>query len=108
MAKQEIHAELLIGRRVRAMNGRVIGRLEEIRTKEGPRGCYVEEFLTGGYGVLERLAASTITRAMFQVIGARQTESSYRIPWDKLDLSNPKEPRLRGEVSELRKVTLLE
>lgn len=108
MAKQEIHAELLIGRRVRAMNGRVIGRLEEIRTKQGARGCYVEEFLTGSYGVVERVAAFSIARAVFHVIGARQKDSSYRIPWDRLDLSDPKQPRLRCEVSELRKVTLLE
>ena len=108
MATQEIHAELLIGRKVRAMNGRVIGRLEEIRTKQEARGCYVEEFLTGSYGLLERIAAFTITRAIFHVIGGRQKESSYRIPWDKLDLSDPKVPRLLCEVSELRTATLLE
>jgi hypothetical protein len=108
MAKQEVHAELLIGRRVRAMNGRIIGRLEEIRVRQEARACYVEEFLTGGYGVVERLAGSTIARAVFHVIGARKKQSSYRIPWDKLDLSDPNQPRLLCEVSELRTVTLLE
>ncbi len=107
MAVTQIHAELLLGRKVRAMNGRVIGRLEEIRAKQDARGCYVEEFLTGSYGVLERLAASTIARAIFHVIGARQKGSSYRVPWDKLDLSDPKAPRLLCEVSELRTATLV-
>jgi hypothetical protein len=108
MATREIHVELLIGRKVRALNGRVIGRLEEVRTKQEARGCCVEEFLTGSYGLLERVAAFTIARAIFHVIGARRKEISYRIPWDKLDLSDPQRPRLLCEVSELRTATLLE
>ena len=105
MAKQEIHAESLIGRRVRAKNGRVVGRLEEIRVKQESRGCFVEEFLTGGYGLLERLAGLSIGRAILKAFGARRKNSSYRIPWDKLDLSNPNQPRLLCEVSELLPMT---
>lgn len=104
MAKQEIHAELLIGRRVRALNGRVIGRVEEIRVKQEARGWLVEEFLTGSYGTLERLAAFNVARSILYVLGGRQTKASYRIPWDKLDLSEPTVPRLLCEVSELRTV----
>jgi|ERR1043165_3059223 sporulation protein YlmC with PRC-barrel domain len=106
MAKQEIHVELLVGRRVRAMNGWVIGRLEEIRVKQESRGAFVEEFLTGSYGLLERLAALSIGRAILKAFGARR--KSYRIPWDQLDLSDPEKPRLRCEVSELRTITLFE
>jgi hypothetical protein len=108
MAKQEIHAESLIGRRVRAKNGRVIGRLEEIRVKQGARGGFVEEFHTGGYSMLERLAGVSIGRAILKALGARQKNSSYRIPWDKLDLSDPNRPRLLCEVSELPPVILFE
>ena len=108
MASHEIHAELLVGRRVRAMNGFVIGRLEEIRAKQEARACYVEEFLTGSYGILERLAAGSIGRAMLKAFGARIKHSSYRIPWDKLDLSDPNQPRLLCEVSELRTIDLLQ
>ena len=108
MTRQEIHAELLIGRKVHALNGRVIGRLEEIRAKQESRGCYVEEFLTGSYGALDRLAAFASARPILHVIGARQKQSSYRIPWDKLDLSDPHKPRLLCEVAELRTVTLFD
>jgi len=107
MATQDIHAELLVGRRVRAMNGHVIGRLEEIRVKQESRGGFVEEFLTGSYGVIERLAAVSIGRAILKASGARRKNSSYRIPWDKLDLSDPNKPRLLCDVSELRTVDLL-
>jgi sporulation protein YlmC with PRC-barrel domain len=108
MATQEIHAELLIGRRVRAMNGRVIGRVEEIRVKQESRGGFVEEFLTGSYGMLERLAGISIGRAILKTVGARRKNSSYRIPWDKLDLSDPNTPRLLCAVSELRTIDLVQ
>jgi hypothetical protein len=108
MATQEIHAELLLGRRVRALNGRVIGRLEEIRVKQGSRDAFVEEFLTGSYGMVERLAGITIGRAILRVFGARRKDASYRIPWEKLDLSDPNNPKLLCEVSELRTIDLLQ
>src|ERR671926_838111 len=104
MAKQEIHAESLLGRRVHAQNGRVIGRLEDIRVKIESRGAFVEEFVTGGYGVLERMAGVSIGRAILKAFGARRKKASYRIPWDKLDLSDPKRPTLLCQISELRTV----
>jgi sporulation protein YlmC with PRC-barrel domain len=108
MATQQIHAELLIGRRVRALNGRVIGRVEEIRAVQKERGCFVEEFLTGSYGFLEQLAGLSIGRAILRVLGARSKESSYRIPWDKLDLSDPARPKLLCALSELRPINFQE
>jgi sporulation protein YlmC with PRC-barrel domain len=107
MSAHQIHAELLLGCKVRAMNGRVIGRLEEIRVKDEARGCFVNEFLTGSYGMLERLGSLSIGRSILRVLGARNKNSSYRISWDKLDLSDPQNPRLLCEVSELRTVDLL-
>jgi len=104
MSKRQIHAELLLGRRIRALNGRVIGRLEDIYVRQAGRACFVEEYLTGRYALLERLAGLSIVRAMLKVFGAHDKESSYRIPWDKLDLTDPRRPRLLCEVSELRKV----
>ena len=48
MKRQEIHLELLIGKRVFALNGRSIGRLEEVRAELNARGsCFVTEFLVG-------------------------------------------------------------
>ena len=106
MATRQIRAELLLGRRVRAMNGRVIGRIEEIRATQQSRGCFVEEFLTGRYAQLERLAGFSIGRAVLKVLGAHDKNSSYRIPWDQLDLSDPKRPRLLCEVSALRTIDI--
>lgn len=108
MTTQEIHAEQLLGRRVTAINGRVVGRLQEIRVRKQTRGWYVEEFLTGDYALLDRLAGWTIGRAVLRVFGASHKTSSYRIPWDKLDLTDPQRPRLRCDVSDLSPVQIEE
>ena len=108
MATQEIHAEQLLGRHVRAINGRVVGRLQEIRVQKQTRGWYVEEFLTGDYSLLDRLAGWTIGRAVLRIFGASNKTPSYRIPWDKLDLTDPQRPRLRCDVAELSPVQIEE
>jgi len=47
MTSQQLHAELLLGEKVFAMNGVAIGRLEEIRTEINKGHCFVSEFLVG-------------------------------------------------------------
>ena len=100
MSKQQVHAELLLGEKVFALNGRPIGRLEEIRTAKNRGHYFVSEFLVGNYAVLERLAAWSIGRALLRVLGAKR-EEGYRIRWDQLDLSDPQRPRLLCDVEEL-------
>ena len=99
--KHEVHVELLIGKRVLALNGKSIGRLEEIRTQTIRGQQFVVEFMVGSYAVFERLAALTMGRVILRLVGMRRKEG-YRIPWDKLDLSNPEQPRITCNVSELK------
>jgi hypothetical protein len=101
MPTTEIHIELLLGRRVLALNGRSIGRLEEMRTERIRNQLFVSEFLVGSYAVFERLSALSIGRAILGVLGAHRKGRGYRIPWDKLDLSDPGRPRLLCKVEEL-------
>ena len=100
MARQTIHAELLLGEKVFALNGLPIGRLEEIRTEINKGHCFVSEFLVGSYAALERLAAWRIGRALLRVFGAKRKEG-YRVRWDQLDLSDPRHLRLLCDVEEL-------
>ncbi len=97
MAKHEIHVERLLGKRVYALNGRSIGRLEEIRAAVDGNHCYVKEFLVGSYGMFERLSAMSIARSILKLFSS----SGYRVPWSELDLSAPDRPRLRCNVNEL-------
>lgn len=101
MKKREIHLELLVGKRVFALNGAPIGRLEEVRAELNNRGaCFVSEFLVGNYAAFERLAALRIGRALLRVFRRRRT-NGYRVRWDQLDLSNPKRPQLACAVDDL-------
>ena len=99
MAKQQIRVELLLGEKVFALNGRAVGRLEEIRTNIDRGQCFVSEFLVGGFAMLERLSAWGIGRAVLDVLRLRR--DGYRIRWDQLDLSDPQRLRLLCEVDEL-------
>ena len=101
MAGREVHVELLLNRRVYALNGRVIGRLEEVRAELHEGECFVTEYLVGAYAMMERLAAWRIGRALLRLFGATRHGGGYRVPWDKLDLSDPERPRLRCEAGEL-------
>jgi sporulation protein YlmC with PRC-barrel domain len=101
MSTTEIHVELLLGKKVLALNGRSIGRLEEVRTELIRNQLFVSEFLVGSYAVFERLSALSIGRAILTVLGAHRKDRGYRIPWDKLDLSDPGRPRLLSKVEEL-------
>ncbi|HXQ71312.1 MAG TPA: hypothetical protein VN844_12530 [Pyrinomonadaceae bacterium] len=104
MKRQEIHLELLIGKRVFALNGRSIGRLEEVRAEFNARGhCFVTEFLVGGYAFLERLSAWRIGRDIMHTLHLPR-KNGYRVRWEQLDLSDPRRPRLACEVEELMRL----
>ena len=101
MTTKEIHIERLLGKRVFALNGRSIGRLEEIRAEVIKNQCYVKEFLVGSYAMFERLAALRIARALLTLFNRGKDSHGYRVMWDQLDLSNPEQPRLRCKVADL-------
>src|SRR5436190_22899074 len=101
MKRQEIHLELLLGKRVFALNGQPLGRLEEVRAELNARGyCFVSEFLIGSYGVLERLSAWRMGRMILRTLHLRRKQG-YRVHWEQLDLSDPRRPQLTCEVDEL-------
>lgn len=86
----ELHLELLLGRPVIALNGRRIGRIEEVRAGEHER---ITEFLAGNRALLERVAALGIFPF--------KSGKSFRIRWDQLDWSNPEKPRLTCRIEDL-------
>lgn len=102
MAKEnEIQVELLLGRRVFAISGKSVGHLEEIRAEIREGEWFVQEFLVGSYALFERLAAWEIGRAVLRLFGAKRKHGGYRVPWDKIDLSDAERPRLVCSVKEL-------
>jgi sporulation protein YlmC with PRC-barrel domain len=100
MARQEIHLELLLGKRVYALNGRAVGRIEDARADMHDGSGFVNEFLIGTYSFFERLSAWEIGRAILGVFGST-IKSGYRVRWDQIDFSNWQRPSLTCEVSDL-------
>jgi hypothetical protein len=90
----EVHVERLLGRPVVDGRGRRIGRIEEIHAeREGPEWV-VRGYVIGVDGLIERLAAGGIARAL---LGSLAPGRRHRtLAWHELDLSDPERPRLRS------------
>lgn len=92
---QEVHLELLLGRRVVNAAGRRIGRIEEVRAGPGADGgdYVVEEYLIGPSGLLERLFDTAAELPVLRALGLGRRLRRHAIPWHQLDLSDPQTPR---------------
>jgi len=102
MAHSEIHLELLLSTSVIDPNGQSVGRIEEVRVERLGDEWIVQEYLIGPAAILERLSAHTIGLKILHLLGARKIYSGYRVPWDKLDLTDPLKPRLLCNLHELK------
>jgi sporulation protein YlmC with PRC-barrel domain len=102
MGAIEAHVEQLLGRRVRDVDGAIVGRLEEFRVRIVDGDPVVTEFHVGGAAILERIGAFGAQMPFFSWLPVNLYE--YRIPWQDVDLSDPLHPRLRVRRSELRRV----
>ena len=101
----EIHLELLLGKPVLDSTGKAIGRIEEVRASKQAEEWVVREYLIGYAAVLERLSAWTIGLGILHLLGAHKIHGGYTVPWDKLDLTNPNQPRLRCSLDELKSLS---
>lgn len=107
MSTSEIHLELLLSKQVRDLTGKPIGRIQEVCAEKQGEQWVVLEYLVGTAAALERLSAWTIGLKIIQMFGARSStiNDGYRIPWDKLDLTDPEKPRLLCNLEELNKLS---
>ena len=87
----------LVGREVYTGNNRCLGRLEEFRAVRHGDDWFIDEFVIGTAGLLERLGVG-----LRLVLGINRT-TGYIIRWDQLDLSDAARPRLTCSVEELRR-----
>jgi hypothetical protein len=55
----------------------------------------VEAFCIGASAVIRRLSAWTLARPIERALRSRHIYSVYEIPWQDMDLSDPKRPTLR-------------
>ena len=101
MSAREVSVELLLNRRVYALDGRVVGHVEDVRAERTDDAWRVVEYRVGAFALFERLGAWPLGRDVLHTVGLRRRGGGYRVPWNMLDLADPLRPRLRCPVSEL-------
>lgn len=104
MSVTECRAELLIGRRVVDPDGEVVGRLEEIIAEYVDGEYIVREYHIGAFAVFERLSAGRLGRGLLRLLGGKHVYDGYVVPWQRMDLSDPEQPRVTVAKAELRRI----
>jgi hypothetical protein len=114
---RELHLELILGKRVVDVDGKRVGRIQEMRAERGEGGggggnmgreveerqgeLVVVEYLIGPAAILERLSAWHLMAAAMRLLRVRRFTGGYKVPWHLLDLSDPDNPRLRCSLDRL-------
>ena len=88
-----VHLEDLLGRRVEALDGRRVGRIEEIRADRRGDEYELTEYLLGTGALVERL--SLVSRLF-----GRESRT-YIVRWDQIDITSPSRPRLTCSIEDL-------
>lgn len=90
----QVRIEDLVGVMVRDADGRAVGRIEELRAMPDGNGLVITHYLLGPTGWLARLSLRGLRLGLGRRPGRRRSVLR-RVPWDMLDLSDPRRPRLR-------------
>jgi hypothetical protein len=99
-----VHVELLVGRKVRDPAGECVGRLEECLVEVQDGLHVVREFHVGKYAMLERLMGrGAVGRSLLRLLGGR-IRRAFVIPWEHIDLSDPRDLRISVSARELGEV----
>ena len=99
----DIKVQLLVGTKVHDVDGTSVGRIEEIRVDRQEKVLLVEAYLIGASALIERLSARTLVRPIRRFLRARHIYSVYEVPWQDMDLTDPKRPVLRIAQRDLRR-----
>jgi sporulation protein YlmC with PRC-barrel domain len=103
---RELALHHLLGRTVRDPDGRKVGRVEELRARielhDGASDYVVTEFHVGSFGAIESLAGAHFARLLLHRLGRLAPYESHSIPWNRIDLRDPRNPRAIDTLEELR------
>jgi sporulation protein YlmC with PRC-barrel domain len=97
----DTEVELLLGTKVRDVDGNEVGRIEEIRVERTETALLVEAYLIGASALVDRLSAWTLVRPIKGLLKNRHVYSLYDVPWQDMDLSDPTHPVLRTSKRDL-------
>jgi sporulation protein YlmC with PRC-barrel domain len=100
----DVHIELLLGTKVQDMDGETVGRIEEFRVEDDGKSSRVESYLIGASALIDRLSAWSLVRPIARMLHARKLLTVYEVPWQDMDLSDLRRPKLRVSKRDLRHV----
>jgi len=90
MTRRQIRLDDAMGRVVRDTDGRPVGRLFEVRGEERDGEMVVVEYHLGPHAWLERIGFS-----LRRFAGADTAGHVHKLPWDRVDVSDPAHPVCR-------------
>jgi hypothetical protein len=97
MSKPTFDVELLHRRMVCDAAGKAVGRVQEIRAEKRESELVVTEYHLARMTLLYRFGVSLLSAVGIELGG------HLRVPWDRLDLSDPERPTLLGTSEDLEK-----
>jgi len=100
VAVREIRVESLLGHHLRGADGKSLGRIEEIVAEIRGMDWIVVEVHVGPGALVERLTELTSIVPLFGAV-QRRIGRRHRVPWDRLDLTDPSHPRATVRRDEL-------
>lgn len=98
MTATRVRLDLVCGRVVRDENGRRVGRIRDMTVVKQGEDLVVTEYHLGNRALLHRFGLSLLS-----VVGIRLGGEPARVPWNRLDLTDPVRPRFLGTAEELRR-----
>src|SRR3954451_15643681 len=102
MPKRRLHLELLLGHQVLDVDGKPVGRIEELVARRDGDACYIKAYVLGREGLAERMSVAGLSSLLVGFLGARrQSPPGHRVPWNQMDLTDAEQPRLRCTLREL-------
>ena len=105
---REVALHHLLGRTVVDPKGRTVGRVEELRAEielhEHGNDYVVTEFHVGSFGAIESLAGPYFARMLLRRLGRLVPYRAHTIAWNRMDLSDPRHPRVLDTLEELEQL----
>jgi sporulation protein YlmC with PRC-barrel domain len=99
---REVQLREILGAAVVDSTGEHIGRLEEIEAENGYEFCEIKSYIVEHRGLLDRVSTWALTAPMRKRMSGKSRP--YRVPWNQMDLSDPRHPRTLVPKESLEKV----
>ena len=101
VSSRELHVESLVGLRIRDATGKSLGRIEEIVAEISGTDWIVVEVHLGPGALMERLLEISTLIPLSGLL-RRRFGQSVRVPWDRVDFTDPAHPRATVRRDELQ------